>query len=224
MLYFQPPYARLYPTPSPSPRTEPYSYKVPYCLRINWLGLQKESQVEIFASPGCYLVADDVWIFRWRHRGWGTYRQRIQVGQYCQFDKNKSRNVIHACFSTPNRTSPLRFWFGEVEDTKYDGHRKVYKGSTIAPQKRTVEVNTKHLSCPRCGTRTDIKKNGFDKYSRQLFFCKNCHRGFSSQMIQETSCGSNYHLEKQQQTDTESVVDLLSKMTGTAHAHACTHT
>ena len=100
------------------------------------------------------------------------------------------------------RSSPLRFWFGEVEAQKYSGE----DSSTTKKSKSTKKAkSTKRsatatvaaaclddIACPRCGIhgtdsdgRQHIKKNGYDKYGKQLLFCNRCRRGFSTNNYSE---------------------------------------
>ena len=88
-------------------------------------------------------------------------------------------------------------------------------------------VSMHDLMCPRCGLNNQsgdtkmIKKNGFDKYRRQLFFCNNCRRGFSSAtLITQTPCkkeNTTKHEtppEKLEEQQSESIICKFRQLCG----------
>lgn len=90
-----------------------------------------------------------------------------------------------------------------------------------------VTVSAHDLMCPRCGIGNQkggkkmIRKNGFDKYRRQLFFCKNCRRGFSSATaIKQTPCKNNKSIEfraspkKEHEEHSESIISKFRQLSG----------
>ena len=105
------------------------------------------------------------------------------------------------CFDDGFRTSPMRFWFGDLEKTQSGG---VTKKRIHADAKRAqTPVCMYNLKCPRCGIDNQssgakmIKKNGFDKNRCQLYFCNNCRRGFSCAMsVSKTPCKSDKEIKR----------------------------